>query len=94
LGDLIVDGRVNLVVDLHEVTFIDSMGLGALVGARRKVHAFRGSFALAGCNPGVLRVFRLTGLDRVFTLHDDLATACNVGAGVTPPSDKNQLPVE
>jgi anti-sigma B factor antagonist len=79
LGGLIVDGQVNLVVDLQDVTFIDSMGLGALVGARRKAHALRGSFAIACRNPTVLRVFRLTGLDRVFTLHDDIASAMPTG---------------
>lgn len=76
LDRLIVDGSVHLIVDLSTVSFLDSTGLAALIGARRKTHAFRGSFALL-CADGVLpRALELTGLDRVFrilrSLPDDL----------------------
>lgn len=73
LDQLIVDGHVHLVVDLDAVTFLDSTGLGALIGARRKTHAFRGSFALL-CSDGRLpRALQLTGLDRVFRIIESLA---------------------
>ena len=46
LNDLITNGSVDLVLDLTGVTFMDSTGLGALIGTRRRVHAFQGSLAI------------------------------------------------
>jgi len=66
--DLIVEGRVHLVVDLTEVDFIDSTGLGVLIGARRRVHVLRGSLSIVGAGEEVMRVFEITGLHRVFDI--------------------------
>jgi len=53
-------------VDLREVRFMDSMGLGVLIGARRKVTELDGSFALV-CGEGpVRRVLDVSGLTQVF----------------------------
>ncbi|MGZ4497274.1 MAG: STAS domain-containing protein [Nocardioides sp.] len=68
IEDLVVAGHVHLVVDLDSTTFLDSTGLGALIGARRKTYAFRGSFALVCTNPQLLKVLRMTALDRVFEI--------------------------
>ncbi len=75
LNELIVDGRVHLVLDLTRVTFMDSTGLGALIGTRRRVHAFAGSLAIVLTHEAIRRVFEITGLDNVFDLHDSLDTA-------------------
>ena len=75
LNDLIVNGAVDLVVDLSRVTFMDSTGLGALIGTRRRVHAFHGSLALVLTNEAILRVFEVTGLDNVFDIHPSLESA-------------------
>ena len=75
INDLVVDGKVNLVVDLSEVDFLDSTGLGALIGGRRKAHAFKGSFAIVCADEQLLKVFRITGLDKVFAIHDNRADA-------------------
>ena len=75
LNDLIVDGAVDLVLDMSRVTFLDSTGLGALIGTRRRVHAFHGSLAIVMTDPGTLRVFEITGLDKVFELHRSLESA-------------------
>lgn len=69
INDLVVNGHVDIVVDLDETTFLDSTGLGALIGARRKTHAFMGSFAIVCSNERLLRLFRITSLDKVFTIH-------------------------
>lgn len=75
LNELIVAGKVNLVLDLSGVSFVDSTGLGALIGARRRVHAFNGSLALVIPNESVMKVFAITGLVKVFDIHDTLDAA-------------------
>jgi anti-sigma B factor antagonist len=74
IDDLVVAGHVDIVVDLDETTFLDSTGLGALIGARRKTHAFKGSFSIVCSNERILRLFRITSLDKVFKIRDSLAT--------------------
>ncbi len=72
---LVVGGHVDLVIDLNETTFLDSTGLGALIGARRKTYAFKGSFSIVCGNEDLLRLFRITSLDKVFTIHEAHTTA-------------------
>jgi anti-sigma B factor antagonist len=63
------DGARNLVVDLSEVTFIDSMALGALIGGVRRVHDLDGSITVVVATQPVERILSITGLDRVLSLH-------------------------
>lgn len=67
--DLVVGGAIHLVIDLDETTFLDSTGLGALIGARRLTHTFQGSFALVCSQPRLLRLLKIVSLDKVFTIH-------------------------
>lgn len=48
--------------------FIDSTGLGVLLGCLRRLKERDGTLALTGVQPAVERVFTITGLDRVFTI--------------------------
>ena len=75
LNDLVVAGQVNLVLDLTGVTFLDSTGLGALIGTRRRVHAFHGSLGLVIPDESVMKVFTITGLEKVFAIHRTLDAA-------------------
>ena len=70
-------GEVHLVVDLLDVEFIESTGLGALIGGRRRALALAGSLSLVCTDAQILKVFRITGLDKVFDIHGtvDEATA-------------------
>ena len=75
LNDLIVAGHVNLVLDLSDCAFVDSTGLGALIGARRRVHAFQGSLTLVCPTEAVMKVFTITGLEKVFDIRDSMESA-------------------
>jgi anti-sigma B factor antagonist len=75
INELVVAGHVDIVVDLDETTFLDSTGLGALIGARRKTHAFMGSFAIVCTKERLLKLFRITSLDKVFAIHATRADA-------------------
>lgn len=60
-----------VVVDLTDVTFIDSAGLGALVGAHRRMRESGGRLRIVRPSPLVARAFELTGLDEILELCDD-----------------------
>lgn len=75
LADLIDANHTDLVVDLTGVGFLDSTGLGVLVGALKKVRGFGGRLQLIIDQEKVMKVFRITALTQVFTIHDTLEAA-------------------
>ncbi|MFI0351750.1 STAS domain-containing protein [Actinomadura sp. 9N407] len=75
LLDIIDSGAAHLVVDLSEVTFLDSTGLGVLVGIYHRLRARDGSMSFMGANDRVRRVFHVTQLTKIFVLHASLADA-------------------
>jgi anti-sigma B factor antagonist len=69
LSELTEEAPSFLVIDLAGLDFIDSTGLGVLVGTLRRVRAAGGDVRLAAPRSGIARVFSVTGLDRVFSLY-------------------------
>ena len=74
LGPL-ADGKEKLIVNLAGVAFMDSTGLGVLVGGLKRVKEREGTLALAGAHGTVLRVLNVTGLNAVFPMYDSVETA-------------------
>jgi anti-sigma B factor antagonist len=72
---LLEEGRVHLLVDLSEVGFLDSSGLGALVRAMTNSQKEGGQTKLVHAGPQVRRLLEMTKLDSVFEIHDDLEKA-------------------
>lgn len=68
-------GRHLLVVDLGGVDFLDSTGLGVILGALKRVKAAGGDIAIARAEPQVAKVFEITRLVDILPLHDDLEAA-------------------
>jgi anti-sigma B factor antagonist len=66
-------GTKMLVLDLSDVTFVDSMGLGVLVGGMKRLRAAGGELHLVVSAPEVQRILEITLMDRVFPLHETLA---------------------
>ena len=62
------DDVARVVVDLTGATFIDSSSLGVLIGAHRRLRGRGGRLMVACDHPGILKTFRVTGLDGVFTI--------------------------
>lgn len=77
LIDLIGAGRHRIVVDMSWVDFIDSTGLGVLIGALKRLRSHEGELRLVIDDPRVLKVFDITGLDQVFEIHTSLDTAAS-----------------
>ena len=65
-------GETHVLVDLDGIEFIDSMGLGVLVGGLKRARAHQCQFAVACSHPRILRLFELTGLDEVLRVVPDL----------------------
>ena len=72
--DLAGSGHGDVVLDLSDVAFLDSSGLGAVVAARKLLGGDR-TLALAGLTPAVDKVMTLTRMNTVFPIHPDLDAA-------------------
>ena len=75
LTDAADKGHKNLIVDLSGLEFLDSTGLGALIGAHRRAGEHEGSLRLVVHDGPILRLLNITGLIRIFAVYHSLADA-------------------
>lgn len=75
LTELMDGGARKMIVDLGTVEFLDSTGLGVLVGAHKRLRASGGSLALVCTREPLLKIFRITALDQVFPLYSSVEAA-------------------
>jgi anti-sigma B factor antagonist len=78
------EGSKKLVVDLAQVTYIDSTGIGIIAYCFGKISQLGAQASVAGAKGLVLEVFRLTRLDSVISFFPDAASACDSFAGASP----------
>ena len=72
---LVAEGKNKIVVDLGQVDFLDSSGLGALIGGLKAARQAGGDLRIAAANEQVLLVLQLTNLDRVLTPYPNSESA-------------------
>ena len=72
---LFEEGKINLVIDLQGVKFVDSSGLGAMVSGFKNASSRNGSLKLSGLQLQVKSMFELTRLHRVFEIFPDVDEA-------------------
>jgi anti-sigma B factor antagonist len=77
-------GSLRVVVDLGRVDFLDSTGLGVLVGALKRLRAAGGSFGLVCHREPLLKIFRITALDQVFPLFPTVQAAIDADSTNSP----------
>jgi len=75
LVELVNSGHYQLVVDVEAVDFLDSTGLGVLVGGLKRVRANDGHLRVVCTQERLLKIFRITGLTKVLAIHDSVAAA-------------------
>jgi anti-sigma B factor antagonist len=75
LNQMIEKKPERLVVDLSDVSYIDSAGLAALIEAMQKVEGYGGKFMLAGLQETVRSIFEISRLDQVFQIFPDANAA-------------------
>jgi anti-sigma B factor antagonist len=85
IQELAAKGAVHLIADLGRVDFIDSTGLGALVGGVKRLREAGGSFALVISTPRILRIFQITGLTKAFATQPSVTDASDASLQVPVP---------
>jgi anti-sigma B factor antagonist len=70
LSDHIGNGAKEVVVDFSSTTFIDSTTLGVLVGAVKRLRPTGGRLSIVCTDRNITKIFEITGLDKVFPIHD------------------------
>jgi anti-sigma B factor antagonist len=75
LDEALDEGATRLAIDLTSVDFIDSVALGVLANAMKRLRNAGGGLAVISGNPQIVRVFEITGLDRMLVLAPSLNEA-------------------
>jgi anti-sigma B factor antagonist len=87
---LVAAGSVDVVMDLRGLEFMDSSGIGVLVGSLKSLRAHGGSMRVVCTQRRLLRVFKLTGLTSVFDIHASVEEA-TVGAAPAENGTRPEL---
>ncbi|HVA37164.1 MAG TPA: STAS domain-containing protein [Candidatus Dormibacteraeota bacterium] len=72
---LIDAGHYHLIINLESVRYIDSTGLGVLIGALKRVREHAGSVSLIVANPQIKKIFDITGLVKIFGIYESEQSA-------------------
>ncbi len=73
--DLVEQGATGIVVDMEGVEFLDSTGLGVLVEGLKRAQAKDATISLVVTHDKILKVFDITGLSKVFSIHGSVDEA-------------------
>ena len=77
----------KVVIDLSEVPFMDSSGLGALIGSIRRLREAGGAVGVVCTRPAVLRLLHTTGFDRIVEVSSTIPEAVAVIESTVAPTD-------
>jgi stage II sporulation protein AA (anti-sigma F factor antagonist) len=73
----------NIILDLKKLNFMDSSGIGVILGRYKQIRARGGSIGIFGMNPQVKRVFTLSGLNKIIKIYTEKSDALKTFEGVT-----------
>jgi anti-sigma B factor antagonist len=73
--DLVEEGVHDIVVDMEQVDFLDSTGLGVLVEGLKRVRSDQGDLAIVATQDKILKIFDITGLNKAFHIHGSVEDA-------------------
>ncbi|CAA6809057.1 MAG: Unknown protein [uncultured Sulfurovum sp.] len=68
---IVADGNINLLINLKQVTFIDSSGLSVLISLFKQLKTLEGSLELSGLNEQPSELLEITQLDKIFTISEE-----------------------
>lgn len=76
-SEIISNNIKKIVFDFSNVSFMDSSGIGVIIGRYRNIQTLRGKAAIANVNPYIKKVFEMSGIPAVISLYDNLDSAIN-----------------
>lgn len=76
--EFVQEGKVNIILDLSSVNYIDSTGLGVLISLQRSCRMGGGALVFCGLENNLKRILKMTSLDSVFTIRESLEEALKV----------------
>lgn len=80
--DVAERGVKHLIINLSKVEYLDSTGLGVLIGGLKRLREGKGNLVLVGPGMRILRIFEITGLDKIFDIYPTVEEAAG-GEGVS-----------
>ena len=86
---LVSEGNNDVIIDLSQVTFMDSSGFGTLLGATRRLRPSGGGLYIAGPNSTIQRMLRLTRLDTIMRIFESPQQAAAALSG-SPQDEKRE----
>lgn len=75
ISKIIEDGTKDLIIDLTDVSYMDSGGFGALLGATKRIKPLGGGVNLVGCSQAIDRMLKITRLNTIFNQFDTVDEA-------------------
>ena len=88
---LIGAGRSHLIIDLSAVDFIDSVGLGVVVGGLKRCRTHDGDLVVVGAVPRVRSLFEITRLDEIIAMYPDVEAARSALSAPAPGDAPNEV---
>lgn len=73
--EIVSAGTKNMIFDLSKVRFMDSAGIGVIVGRHKNISRLGGKTAVAGMNPQTRKVLELTGFGNIIPFYDSVDVA-------------------
>ncbi len=82
VNGIIAGGQKHLIIDMSDVTYMDSSGFGTLLSATRRLRPQGGTINLVKCNTSIDRILRITRLNTVFATYDSIGDAISATQAV------------
>jgi anti-sigma B factor antagonist len=86
VGMVIDEGKRGIIINMEQVSYMDSSGFGTLLSATKRLRPLSGSLHLVGCNDAISRMLQITRLNTIFGVHRTEAEALAAIAGETSSS--------
>ena len=77
----VTKGAGQIIINLDDVEYLDSTGLGTLIGALKRTREAKCRLSIAGMNARIRRLFEITGIDKIFVIHETVADALVASEG-------------
>lgn len=74
-NEIIKPTAKNMVLDFSNLTFMDSSGIGVIMGRYKKIEKLSGKVAIACSNPQIIRLLNISGISSIIPLHPDINSA-------------------